>query len=979
MTKFNFEKNLSHQSRAVEAVLSVFQDLDFVDKKDFESKFKNPKIKKDIFTYEENIKRVQRENSIKIDVDEKSNILDIAMETGTGKTYTYTKTIFELNKNFGIFKFIIAVPSLAIKAGTVNFLKSKGAIEHFKTQYDGKMINLHIVESKKGVKNKKSSMPTSISSFIESQKINNGKKIEVLLINSGMINSDTMQKKFDKSFFDKYETAMDGISATNSFMIIDEPHKFKKGAKTWKNIEKMNPQFILRYGATFPEVDKKVKNFLTGKNEKIKAKDYHNLIYNLTAVDSFNDNLVKGIIGFVDKFEEGKNVLLRFVSSDGEEATFELTEKEKNKKEEKKKFKLGKKDSFEKVHREMTDLFIENLNKSTVVLSNGLELKKGDKINPFSYSETLQEQMIKKAVQKHFELEKKYLTRETRIKPLTLFFIDNIEEYRRENGKIKLSLEGIIKSEIKKLLKNEKDSYYKKFLEESLKDVSKTHGGYFAKDKKETDEIIEKQINEILHNKEAILDLDNPRRFIFSKWTLREGWDNPNVFQICKLRSSGSEISKLQEVGRGLRLPVNEYGNREKNEQFFLNYFVDFTEDDFIEKLTKEINEKSEVVEFEENPEKLSEEMVKQIVEKYNLNENELLQELIVDKKVIDFSKKFLDKGYEYIKKTYPLIFISTGVNNGKIKIAGEKKKEKIKIRTKKYSKLKELWEKINQKVILEYKIKNEDKFLELLVNFLNDTKLNENSFTYVEKKVLIKDGEAKIKEKTLDSDNYDISLIKYSDFLYKLSQELKINFETLDKAFTESRIEINNFLSEKNIRKIKEEFNSYLLKETFTEFEIGYKEIKSNIHPTKFTDKDANILKEVNASDIGILSGDEEVADNYFLERLFFDSGLEKINILEDIESVEVFTKIPKNSIKIPIIGGKTYSPDFAYVVDYKDGTDKLFFVIETKNTTKKELREEEKKKIKYAEKFFKDKFKITFKEQYIDDKIVDLIQKRK
>ncbi|MGC8735156.1 MAG: type III restriction-modification system endonuclease, partial [bacterium] len=165
----------------------------------------------------------------------------------------------------------------------------------------------------------------------------------------------------------------------------------------------------------------------------------------------------------------------------------------------------------------------------------------------------------------------------------------------------------------KELLKNETSDFYKKYLEKTLQNISKTHGGYFSKDNIEDDEKIEQEINEILHDKQAMLDLENPRRFIFSKWTLREGWDNPNVFQICKLRSSGSEISKLQEVGRGLRLPVNEYGNRVKDEQFYLNYFVDFTESDFVEKLVNEINEKSGAISSESIPEKLDDNMIKKI------------------------------------------------------------------------------------------------------------------------------------------------------------------------------------------------------------------------------------------------------------------------------------------------------------------------------------------------------------------------------
>ncbi|MEI2737876.1 MAG: hypothetical protein V9F01_03725 [Chitinophagaceae bacterium] len=252
---------------------------------------------------------------------------------------------------------------------------------------------------------------------------------------------------------------------------------------------------------------------------------------------------------------------------------------------------------------------------------------------------------------------------------------------------------------MKILLKTEKDTFYKAYLEKTLIDLSATHAGYFSKDNTEKDEAIEKEINEILHDKQAMLDLENPRRFIFSKWTLREGWDNPNVFQICKLRSSGSEISKLQEVGRGLRLPVNEYGNRVKDEQFYLNYFVDFTESDFVDKLVNEINQKSGAVSIDETPVSLTENMIKQIIEKYEFaDENSLLQKLIMEDKVIDFSRKFLQGGFDFIKQNYPRIF--EGVNSNKVRKATDPKK-KVVVRTEKYQELKDLWEKLNEKVIL--------------------------------------------------------------------------------------------------------------------------------------------------------------------------------------------------------------------------------------------------------------------------------------
>ena len=203
-----------------------------------------------------------------------------------------------------------------------------------------------------------------------------------------------------------------------------------------------------------------------------------------------------------------------------------------------------------------------------------------------------------------------------------------------------------------------------------------------------------------------MLDLNNPRRFIFSKWTLREGWDNPNVFQICKLRSSGSDISKLQEVGRGLRLPVNEYGYRVKDEQFYLNYFVDFTESDFVDKLVNEINEKSKI--FQKNYQTI----LFKICELYETTEDDLF-EILDDNNVVTRSNKFKEGGFEFIKHNYPKIF--EGVGSNKVRKSTDKKKQ-VSIRTEKYSELKELWEKLNEKVILEYKFEKEDKFKSLLL-----------------------------------------------------------------------------------------------------------------------------------------------------------------------------------------------------------------------------------------------------------------------
>jgi len=974
MKGFNFEKNLQHQSQAVKSTVSVFDNLEIENLKVVDKQFLNPVLKMydGNTTYAKNIIKTQESNGIKSEVrqnlNSKSNIIDIMMETGTGKTYTYTKTIFELNKNYGLFKFIVIVPTLSIKAGTINFLKSDSARTHFKEQY-GKTIKLHIVESKKGGKNKKSFMPPAVNSFVNAG-VYEKNSIQVMVINAGMINSETMRKSFDKGIFDKHTIPFKAISAVSPFLIIDEPHKFGTTKITWENIQKMRPQFILRYGATFPEKEIKVKDEL-GKLKKKKVKDYHNLIYTLTAVDSFNRNLVKGVIGHITEFESGKNAIVKLNNTDGKEATFELLEDKSRKT-----FKLNRKESLQRVHAAMEDLYVESLNKSKVVLSNGIELSKGDKLNPYSYAEKLQEIMIQKAIKSHFENEKHLLTRSVKIKPITLFFIDNIEEYRNENGYLRTTIERLIKAEVETLLKTEKNTFYKAYLKKTLQDLSLTHAGYFSKDNSEKDEAIEKEINEILHDKQAMLDLDNPRRFIFSKWTLREGWDNPNVFQICKLRSSGSDISKLQEVGRGLRLPVNEYGNRVKDEQFYLNYFVDFTESDFVDKLVNEINEKSGAISLEENPEKLDERMIKKICELYEITEDDLF-EILDDNNVVTRSNKFKEGGFDFIKQNYPKIF--EGVGSNKVRKSTDKKKQ-VSIRTEKYSELKELWEKLNEKVILEYKFEKEDKFKSLFVNFLNEQNSNFTIEGIKERtaQIEITDNVAGLKEeqKIYGNEITPISTMKYSSFLKELAKVLNINIKTLNSSFIDSNIDINKFLNIATVRIIKQKFENYLMFNAIDKFGIEYQKVSNEIHPTKFTDENGNVLKEISASDVGVLYSENNVADTYLLDELFYDSELEKQNIEQNLKEVVVFSKIPKNSIKIPVAGGKSYSPDFAYVLNYEDKSKKLYFVVETKGKDEEKLDKEERQKIKHAEKFFGDTVKIKFKTQFSNKKIENLIR---
>jgi type III restriction enzyme len=217
---------------------------------------------------------------------------------------------------------------------------------------------------------------------------------------------------------------------------------------------------------------------------------------------------------------------------------------------------------------------------------------------------------------------------------------------------------------------------------------------------------------------------------------------------------------------------------------------------------------------------------------------------------------------------------------------------------------------------------------------------------------------------------------MKYSSFLRELARTLNINIKTLHGSFVDSDVDINKFLNITTIRIIKQKFDNYLMFNAIDKFSIEYKKVCNEIHPTKFTDEKGNVLKKLSASDVGVMYSENEVADNYLLDELFYDSELEKKNIEQNLKEVVVFSKIPKNSIKIPVAGGKSYSPDFAYVLNYEDKSKKLYFVVETKNTSEESLRNEEKQKIKHAEMFFGDTINIKFRKQFSNKKIEGIIR---
>lgn len=976
---FSYERNLPHQSKAIDCVLLALKGVrvEVSLNKSF-----NPKISINDLNLSANLRELQKRENIN-SLHTLTRVFDICMETGTGKTYTYTKMALELCKEFGLRKFIIIVPSLAIKANTLNFLQAVATREHFKSEFELEIIANAIEAKKQAGKKGRKQMPNGLRDFIEND---NPKEVHFLIINAQMLTATSMNEDYEQNLCDEFSNPYDALNAVNAVCIVDEPHRFDETNKAWAKIvnkteKAINPQMIFRYGATFKE---------DGRGNK-----YHNLIYQLNAISAFNDNLVKGVeISVCEAQGSEKHKWVEFSGIKNNQAKFEL--KEQGKSGALRQVSLNAGESLGVIDENLAHLCVEiKTAKSKAITKFKLnnqddnnELKKGDRINLNAYLPQMQTQMLQTALKKHFELEKRLMQSQTKIKPLTLFFIEDIESYRSDDATrefLRIEFEKIAQNLMQENLK-EAHGFYKEYLEKSLRDLRGISGGYFSKDNSNKEEYVVSEINEILHDKEKLLSCENIRRFIFSKWTLREGWDNPNVFVICKLRSSGSEISKLQEVGRGLRLPVNEYMSRVGNDGDFgahyLHYIVNDSERDFAQSLISDINAQSGVI-FSENATKLDNAMIDKLCEVSGLSRLKLQMEL-VEKGVIDEDLVFLENGMLKLKELYPNAFDKENLQKDKVRQSG-KTQTKAHIRRDNYKILQELWETINQKVILEYKIQSEAKFEELLEEFLRDftQKAVNSSVITTTKRLETHNQQANLQEVLLTSNTQELRYQAMSEyeFVKEGANALLTNINTLRKVLKQVGFD-EKFYNQRNVAMLKSEFNRFLFENATSGFEVGFVKIASATHPTSFTDKNGEALQSIESGNLGRQKGSEEenksIPHSYLFDELFYDSEIERKNVLQSVDSVEVFTKIPKNALKIPVAGGKSYTPDFVYILKCKD-KGQIYCIIESKGKDERDLSALEASKISRAEKFLEQsgifETKIHFKAQFEGDKITKIL----
>ena len=519
----------------------------------------------------ENVRAVQMEQGLKpIEVLEGSDVhLTIEMETGTGKTYTYIKTMFELNKYYGWNKFIIVVPSKAIREGVSKSFEVMQ--DHFAFEY-GKRIQ-HFVYSSKDL--------NKIDAFASDS------GMHVMIINTQAFNASLNEEKnkegrggdaaariiYSRREEFGYRRPIDVLAKTNPVMIIDEPQSVlgaNASNATRVGLKKFNPLFYLLYSATHREV--------------------MNMVYRLDALDAYNKKLVKKIEvkGISQKGLNATNgyvSLEEIVISKGNpraRISFDVISNS------------GQAKQVSKLVDESFDLYehsgglaeyrdkyiVERIDgvAGTVRFLNGIELSEGEVIGQVN-EDYLRRLQIRETIRTHLDRERQLFPKG--IKVLSLFFIDHVENYRvyskegKSNGKFAEMFEEEYRNVVSEMQPSFKDEAFARYL--SKYSAEQVHDGYFSQDKTgkmidskikrgETSSDDESAYNLIMKNKERLLSFSEPRRFIFSHSALKEGWDNPNVFQICTLRETSNEIKKRQEVGRGMRLCVNDKGERQDAE-----------------------------------------------------------------------------------------------------------------------------------------------------------------------------------------------------------------------------------------------------------------------------------------------------------------------------------------------------------------------------------------------------------------------------
>ncbi len=923
-----------------------------------------------------NIQDVQERENIKRDTNLIKKLspldLDVEMETGTGKTYVYIRTIFELNKLYGFSKFIIMVPSIAIREGVKKSFKMTE--NHFYQIYQ-KKATYFIYNS---------SNLSLIDSFAKSN------SIQVMIINSQAFNSST---KENRNIYKELETfqsrrPIDVIKKTNPILILDEPQKLS-GKKTTESIKNFNPLFTINYSATH--------------------KEHHNLVYVLDALDAYNQKLVKKIqvkaitvsnIKGTNDYLYLEDIILQNAGNPKIRLSFYKNAKNGIKKVTET---LDKGDNIYNASGELTiyknRYIIDEIDyiTGTVKLLNGKYLKKGEVYGDDS-QEAIRKAQIRETIKSHFDKEAENFKKG--IKTLSLFFIDEVVKYRDydkpdEKGEYARYFEEEYQAQLNSRLISESNPAYVDYLKKYSPD--QVHKGYFSIDKKtghsidttkEDDENNTSAYDLILKNKERLLSFDEPTRFIFSHSALREGWDNPNIFQICTLRNTNSEIQKRQEIGRGLRIALNQNGTRQDlsvlGKEFFdvnkLTVIANDSYDNFVRGLQEEYKQN-----IYERPSKADEQY---FISKFIINcetgektqiskeQSHSIYRWLLKNDYIDDNDNVTDKFKEDLSKdsveSLPIELIpykgsifnlvskvgtkgEIDIENGNKPVINNSLNSNFK--TKEFQ---ELWNNINHKY--SYRVSFDSN--ELIENCINSIKANLTSVTRLKYNVVTGQQNNQITKMDLDnknsfsqersgsySENIDAShstSAKY-DLIYNIAKKTNLIRKTISKILIGTKETLRFFREnpEEYINKVSELINQQ--KASVIVNHISYypmeDRFESDIFNESHKDFDSNKVFE----------SKKAIQDYVFVDGNAKNGNSIEMNFAKQLEAqkdVKVYAKLP-SKFYIPTPMGK-YTPDWAIVFE-NDKSREIYFIAETKGSLDSlELRAVEQGKINCAKSLY-------------------------
>lgn len=987
-------KHQSYQDDAVQSIVDVFKGQSkgyrrdllarykkvdgtgiFREEKEIEEiSFGNKSI--ELLEQEErnNIRSIQRRNDINLTDGQDLSEFSIEMETGTGKTFTYIKTMYELNKEYGWSKFIVMVPSIAIREGVQ---KSFDVTQDYFQELYHKKIRYFIYNSSN------SSNIANINTFASDD------SIQVMIINYQAFASKGAGNRKIYEELDELQSRrpIDVIKSVHPILIIDEPQKF--GDKTEELFKEFNPLFKIRYSATHK-----------------RGKEY-NKVYRLDAIDAYNQKLVKkinvkGIEVLHDKSEDTYLFLDSVDISTKHDPIANLEIEVKSSSGVSRKLmkikagddlytKSGELQQYKGYKVSEIDGRYDDYDK--VYFTNGKMIQVGQAKGNVEQEYIVRIQ-IRETIKSHLEKEKELYKKG--IKVLSLFFIDEVAKYKyyEDSQALKGEYAKIFEEEYNKaiaeyitLFDDEYSKYLKSF------ETGKIHAGYFSIDKKGHE--IDPSINDkkeylsfdedaydlIMKDKERLLSLEEPVRFIFSHSALREGWDNPNIFQICTLKHSNSEISKRQEIGRGLRICVNNNGERmdysvlEGNFHIINNLTVIASEsyDKFAEALQTEmvdslssrptkltmdwlmnkqvVNEEGKILEF--NNENTFNFMLQMKNEGYVDDQFKITEKFIEDRdnNQLNFGELFNDFKEDITR------MISNIYNADNYKPTTDGRRDNIKdlIPNNNFMKkeFQELWNKINIKTLYEVDF-DSNELINKAVNSIN-SKLNISKMA-----VKITQGEQKdtLSAETLKEhitltngkistsiiDDFTPSQIEY-DLIGEITKDTGLTRKSIITIL--SKINPNKFNNyqynpEEFIRKVTNIINDE--KATSVIEGITYHKTDKKYSNDIFTIN--NIKAELNVNAISNVK-------KHIYDFLVYDSVVEK-KFAEKLESgeVTVYAKLP-NDFKIPTPVGN-YNPDWAIVFDNKTFKH-IYFVAETKgDMSSLQLKGAEQAKIACARKHF-------------------------